>query len=364
MEVCTLAALTVVPSLFERIRAGQASDEQLTLWRNRDEAKGGTLYTVKDGIVHHRGRMWVPAVDSLRVEVMTEAHTVLYSIHPGSTKMYKDLQSLYWWPCMKRDVVKFVNECLTCQQVKIEHQRPTGLLKPLPITTWKWEDVTMDFVVGLPVSPRRMNSIWVVVDRCRTPIRWDEVGERAVLGPEIVTQTVDVIAKIRDRMLTAQSRQKSFADQRHRDLEFEVGPFEILEKVGARAYRVALPPNLEGVHNVFHISMLKKYVAHSSHVIRHEPVEWTPDLSYEEMPFQILDRQVRRLRNREIPMVKVLWHNQLVEEATWKTEQDMRARYPELFGSTTGAGAQFLSAPALGSSVGGAGAQVFCALAP
>ncbi|XP_073153157.1 uncharacterized protein [Henckelia pumila] len=84
MEVCTLAALTVVPSLLERIRVGQASDEQLTLWRNRDEAKGGTLYTVKDGIVHHRGRMWVPVVDSLRVEVMTEAHTVPYSIHPGS----------------------------------------------------------------------------------------------------------------------------------------------------------------------------------------------------------------------------------------------------------------------------------------
>ncbi|XP_073121423.1 uncharacterized protein [Henckelia pumila] len=322
MEVCTLAALIVVPSLLEKIRVGQAFDEQLTLWRNRDEAKGGTLYTVKDGIVHHRGRMWVPAVDSLRVKMMTEAHTVPYSIHPGS---------------MKKDIVEFVSECLTCQQVKIEHQRPAGLLKPLPIPTWKWEDVTMDFVVGFPVSPRRMNSIWVIDDRCRTPLHWDEVGERAVLGPDIVTQMVDVIANIRDRMLTAQSRQKSYADQRRRDLEFEIGdhvflkvspwkgvvrfgkkgklspryigPFEILEKVGARAYRVALPPNLGGVHNVFHISMLRKYVANPSHVIRHERVKWMPDLSYEEMPVQILDRQVRRLRNREIPMVKVLWSN-------------------------------------------------------
>ncbi|XP_073133938.1 uncharacterized protein [Henckelia pumila] len=127
MEVCTLAALTVVPSLLERIQAGQAFDEQLTLWRNRDEAKGGTLYTVKDGIVHQRGRMWVPAVDSLRVEMMTEAHTVRYSIHPGS---------------MKKDILRFVSECLTCQHVKIEHQRPAGLLKPLSIPTWKWEDVT------------------------------------------------------------------------------------------------------------------------------------------------------------------------------------------------------------------------------
>ncbi|XP_073151844.1 uncharacterized protein [Henckelia pumila] len=173
--------------------------------------------------------------------------------------------------------------------------------------------------------------------RCITPLHWDEVGERAVLGPDIVTQTVDVIAKIRDRMLTAQSRQKSYADQRCRDLKFEVGDhvflkvspwkgvmrfgkkgkfFEILEKIGARAYRLALPPNLGGVHNVFHISILRKYVPNPSHVIRHEPVKWTPDLSYEEMPVQILDRQVRRLRNREIPIVKVLRSNQLVEEAT------------------------------------------------
>ncbi|XP_073131819.1 uncharacterized protein [Henckelia pumila] len=297
MEVCTLAALTVVPSFLERIRAGQASDEQLTLWRNRDEAKGGTLYTVKDGIVHHRGRMWVPAVDSLRFEVMTDAHTISYSIHPGSTKMYKDLQSLYWWPGMKRDVVKFVNECLTCQQVKIKHQRSAGLLKPLSIPTWKWEDVTMDFVVGLPVSTRRMNSIWVIVDRCRTPLHWDEVGERAVLGPEVVTQTVSPWKGI------MRFGKKDKLSPRY------IGPFEILKKVGARAYRVALPPNLEGVHNVFHISMLRKYVANPSHVIRHEPVDWTPDLSYEEMPVQIFDRQVRRLRNREIPMVKVLWRN-------------------------------------------------------
>ncbi|XP_073152924.1 uncharacterized protein [Henckelia pumila] len=112
-----------------------------------------------------------------------------------------------------------------------------------------------------------------------------------------------------------------------------IGPFEILEKVGARAYRVALPPNLEGVHNVFHISMLRKYVANPSHVIRHEPVDWTPGLSYDEMPVQILDRQVRRLRNREIPMVKVLWRNQLVKESTWETEQDMRECYPGLFGN-------------------------------
>ncbi|XP_073133837.1 uncharacterized protein [Henckelia pumila] len=375
MEVCALSTLTMVPSLLDKIRTGQASDQQLLTWKLKDEAKGGALYTVKDGVVHHKRRMWVPTVNSLREDVMTEAHTVPYSIHPGSTKMFKDLQMLYWWLGMKKDIVKFVSEWLTCQQVKVEHQRPAGLLKPLHIPTWKWEDVTMDFVIGLPITQRRMNSIWIIVDRLtksahflpvrnnfsmnqyaelyirevvrlhgvparivsdrdprftsnfwkslhnglgtklafsiafhpqtdgkserviqiledllracmidfggnwesKTPLHWDEIGERAVLGPEIVQQTVDMIAKIRDRMLTAQSHQKSYADRRRRELEFQVGdhvflkvspwkgvlrfgkkgklspryigPFEILDKVGTRAYRVALPPNLEDVHN-------------------------------------------------------------------------------------------------------------------
>lgn len=88
-----------------------------------------------------------------------------------------------------------------------------------------------------------------------------------------------------------------------------IGPFEILDKIGTRAYRVPSPPNLSGVHNVFHISMLRKYIPNPSHVIRHELVQWTPNLSYEETQVQILNRQVRKLRNREIKMVKVIWRN-------------------------------------------------------
>ncbi|XP_073133557.1 uncharacterized protein [Henckelia pumila] len=148
MEMCTISALKMVPSFLDKIRTGQALDQQLLTWKQKDETKGGILYTVKDGIVHHKERIWVPAVDSLRKDVMTETHTVPYSVHPGSTKMFKDLQMLYWWPGMKKDIVKFVNKCFTFQQVKVEHQRPVGLLKPLPIPTWKWEDVIMDFVVG------------------------------------------------------------------------------------------------------------------------------------------------------------------------------------------------------------------------
>ena len=79
--------------------------------------------------------------------------------------MYQDLVRQFWWRGMKRDVAAFVSKCLTCQQVKAEHQRPAGLLQPLPIAKWKWEHVTMDFVVGLPRTQRGSDAIWVVVDR-------------------------------------------------------------------------------------------------------------------------------------------------------------------------------------------------------
>ncbi|XP_073291009.1 uncharacterized protein [Primulina huaijiensis] len=131
--VLAMTSGQVQPTLRDEIRLGQTSDEQLQKWRQRDEDKGQRLYTVLDGIVRYRDRLWDPVSDSLREDILSEAHSTLYSIHPGSKKMYKDLQSLYWWPGMKRDILRFVSECLTCQQVKADHQRPAWKLRSLPI---------------------------------------------------------------------------------------------------------------------------------------------------------------------------------------------------------------------------------------
>ncbi|XP_075504515.1 uncharacterized protein LOC142541955 [Primulina tabacum] len=165
--------------------------------------------------------------------------------------------------------------------------------------------------------------------KCRSPLFWDEVGERKMLGPDLVQQMVDVVALIRERMKTAQSRQKSYADVRRRPLAFEVGDHVIDE----RAYRLALPPDLDKVHNVFHVSMLRKYVSNPIHVLRHEPLDLMPNLSYHERSVQILDRRVKVLRNKEIGIVKVLWSNHVIEEATWEPEEEMKQRYPDLFTS-------------------------------
>ena len=110
-------------------------------------------------------RLCVPANKDLKEELIEEAHLSPFSIHTGETKMYQDMRIHFWWVGMKCDVDEFVSKCLTCQQVKIEHQRPSDLLHPLEIPTWKWENICMDLVIGLPKTLRKNYAIWVIMDR-------------------------------------------------------------------------------------------------------------------------------------------------------------------------------------------------------
>ncbi|XP_057969392.1 uncharacterized protein LOC131158539 [Malania oleifera] len=112
-----------------------------------------------------------------------------------------------------------------------------------------------------------------------------------------------------------------------------IGPFEILEKIGLVAYRVALPPTLFRVHDMFHVSILRKYMPDPSHVLIYEPLESENALAYEEVPVQILDQKVQKLHIKEIPSVKVVWQN-TIEEASWELETEIRLKYPHLFRDT------------------------------
>lgn len=195
--------------------------------------------------------------------------------------------------------------------------------------------------------------------KCRSPLYWDEVGERKLLGPELLQQTKQSTEIIRKRLVAAQDRQRKYANQKRKDRTFEVGdkvmlkispwkgvmrfgkkgklspryigPFEILKKVGTVAYQLALPPDLQHIHDVFHISVLRAYHPDFRHVLEYEAVEIRPDLTYEEQPVQILDHKVHELRTKKVNLVKVLWRNQQIEEATWELESDMRNKYPHLF---------------------------------
>ncbi|KAF5451789.1 hypothetical protein F2P56_026861 [Juglans regia] len=112
-----------------------------------------------------------------------------------------------------------------------------------------------------------------------------------------------------------------------------VGPFEILDRIGPVAYKVALPPALSGVHDVFHVSMLRKYIPDPTHVIDYEPLQLQENLTYTEEPMRIIERKEQMLWNRTIPLVKVVWNNHTISEASWELEEEMQVKYPQLLAS-------------------------------
>ncbi|KAK8628792.1 hypothetical protein V6N13_009375 [Hibiscus sabdariffa] len=161
-----LSELHVQSDLISRIKELQRMDPELQKITTNLEAKHNSEFSVRsDGLLYFKNRMCAPNDEVVRKQMLDEAHQSSFSIHPGSVKMYKDLKPLYWWPEMKATITDYVSRCLTCQKVKVEHQVPTGLLQPLKFPQWKWERITMDFVTGLPISPRKNDAVWVIVDR-------------------------------------------------------------------------------------------------------------------------------------------------------------------------------------------------------
>ena len=485
----TLGSIMATPSLLSRVIESQVQDAELVSIRGRVQSgtadEGWAIHT--DGSLWYRGRVVVPQSTNLREEILREFHCSRFAVHPGGTKMYHDLRRQYYWSGMKRNVGDFVRRCLTCQQVKAEHQRPTGLLQPLEIAEWKWEHITMDFVTHLQRTSRKHDAIWVIVDRltksahfmavrmtftleefcrlyiweivrlhgvpvsivsdrdprfaaqfwksfqkamgtqlsmstafhpqtdgqsertiqiledmlracvldlkgsweehlpliefaynnsyqasiqmapyealygrpCRLPICWTEVGVSSITGPDLIRDTSNNVGMIRKRLLTTQSWQKSYADVRQRPLEFKegdhvflkvmpkrgvirfdkrgklsptyIGPIEVLERVGAVAYRLALPSSLSTVHEVFHVSMHWKYTPDPTHIVDWGELVVDANGTSEEGPMRIMDSREQVLRGKTVRLVKVLWQHRGVEEATWEREDTVRANYPFLF---------------------------------
>jgi hypothetical protein len=188
---------------------------------------------------------------------------------------------------------------------------------------------------------------------------WSNVGERTLEGPEFVKEAEEKVALICKRLFEAQSRQKSYVDNRRRELKFEegdfvylkvspmhgvkrfqmkgklaprfVGPYPVISRVGPVAYRLALPESMSDIYNVFHVSQLRKCLQVSENHIEAETIQIQKDLQYQEKPINILDSAVRKTRNSEVRLCKVQWSREGEEEATWESENSLRREYPYLF---------------------------------
>ncbi|WVZ84373.1 hypothetical protein U9M48_031411 [Paspalum notatum var. saurae] len=453
--------LVLEPTIKDQIIAAQKHDKDMAHIRDEiDDKKKACFKLDEEGVLWFKNRLVVPKDMELRKKILDEAHTSMFTLHPDSNKMYQDLKQKFWWTRMKREIAKYVSECDVCQRVKADHLRPAGMLQPLAVPAWKWEDIHMDFIVGLPRTSKGYDSIWVIIDRftksahfipivslhgvpltitsdrgslfvsrfweqlqtalgtklirssayhpqtsgqvervnqiledilracaltystkwdeclplaefaynnsyqkslemapfealygrrCRTPLNWSEPGEHVTFGPDLVTQAEEQVKFIHDNLKRAQSRQKSYSDKRRRPLVFEkgdhvylrvspmkgvhrfgvkgklapryVGPFKITEQCGPVAYRLELPPHLAAVHDVFHVSQLKKCLRLPEEVIDTSQIQIQPDLTYEEKPIKILDQKQRATRRRTINFYKVRWSNHFEEEATWEQEE-------------------------------------------
>ena len=163
----TLGSLVATPSLLSRVIESQGQDTKILSIRDRVRSdtsdEGWVIHT--NGSLRYRGRVVVPQSVDLREDILREFHCSRFAVHSGGTKMYHDLRRQYYWSEMKKHVGDFVRQCLTCQQIKAKHQRPTGLLQPLEVVEWKWEHITMDFVTYLPRTSRGHDAMWVIVDQ-------------------------------------------------------------------------------------------------------------------------------------------------------------------------------------------------------
>ncbi|GJY82284.1 putative reverse transcriptase domain-containing protein, partial [Tanacetum coccineum] len=345
-----------------------------------------------DGTLCLNGRSWFPCYGDLRTVIMHESHKSKYSIHPGFDKMYQDMKKLYWWPNMKAKIATYDNVTMdfVTKLPKSSQGHDTicvvvdRLTKSATFTPMRETD-SMERLVRMYLKEKALGTsldmstayhpqtdgqsertIQILKDmlplygqKCRSPVCWAEVGEVQPTGPEIVQETIEKVIQIKQRIQAARDQQKSYADLNRKPMEFQVGdrvmlkvlplkgvvrfgkqgklnpryvgPFKVLEKVGSVAYKLDLPQDLSRVHNTFHVSNLKKCYSDEPLAVPLFGLHVDDKIYFMEKPVEIMDREVKRLKQIRIPIVKVRWNSKIGPEFTWEREDQFQKKYSHLF---------------------------------
>nr|GEU77155.1 putative reverse transcriptase domain-containing protein [Tanacetum cinerariifolium] len=280
-----------------------------------------------DRTLYYLDRIWVPLKGELRTLIMDEAHKSKCSIHPGADKMYYDLRDRYCWSGMKKDIAMGI---------------------------WDVHLLLVEFSYNnsYHFSVRCALFEALYCRKYHSPIMWAKVGGGQLRGTELVQETTEKISHIKDRLKVACDRQKSYADKRRKPLEFMVcdhvflnvspwkgmvrfrkkrklaarfvGPFEIIKKVGPVAYMLDLPEELNGVHDTFYVSNLKKCLADPTLQVPLDEIRVDAKLNFIEEPVKILEKEFKKLKRYRIAIVKVWWNSKRDLEFTWEREDQMR----------------------------------------
>ncbi|GJY58316.1 putative reverse transcriptase domain-containing protein [Tanacetum coccineum] len=309
-------------------------------------------------------RSWIPCRGNLRELIMHKSHKSKYSIHPGSDKMYQDLKKLYWWLNMKSKIATYISKCLTCAKVKAECQKPSGLLVQPVIPIWTWENIIMDFVTKLPKTTTGQDTIWITEQSPRYSIGYEygllltdgwaeletiqtledmlracvmdfgKVGIDTYLWWSFLTTTViTLVSKLHHlKLSTAKNDDRLFVGLRRKPLKFKVGdkvmlkvsPWKGVIRFGKRG---KLNPRYIGTFKI----IAKKCFVDEPLAIPLEEIQIDDKLNFIKEPVEIMDREVKRIKQSSIPIVKVRWNSRRGPEFTWEREDQMKKKYPHLF---------------------------------
>nr|GEV28571.1 putative reverse transcriptase domain-containing protein [Tanacetum cinerariifolium] len=296
-----------------------------------------------DGTLCLHSRSWLPCYNDLRSMIMHESYKSKYSIHPGSEKMYQDMKKLYWWPNMKADIATYVSKCLTYAEVNAKHQRPSGLLVQPAIPVWKWDNITMYFITKLPKSSKGFDTIWVIIDR---------LTKSAHFLPIRKNNPMDKLARLYlDRIVTRHGTPVSIICDR--DGRFTSNFWKTFKKALGTNLDMRWVKHLPLVefsyNNRYHASIkVASYEAlygrkcRSPKCYADEPLAMPLEgvhideiIHFVEEPVEMMEREIKGLKQSQIPLVKVRWNSRRGPKFTWESEDSFKQKYPHLFTNRT-----------------------------